>query len=158
MSSGEVGWKLSVNQARACRRRGSRRKSYSRSIRFTSSYVIWAMANPPGLTCRIRLRGFLQRIRYAGKFDALHARYGYALLEKLRLNAAPQLPRHFILARRRGSHLQSNRGSMSVKILNAQDPWHIHKRSEEHTSELQSRGHLVCRLLLEKKNKIRLSA
>src|SRR5437870_4413790 len=27
-------------------------------------------------------------------------------------------------------------------------------RSEEHTSELQSRGHLVCRLLHEKKNKI----
>src|SRR5690625_6307562 len=27
-----------------------------------------------------------------------------------------------------------------------------HIRSEEHTSELQSRGHLVCRLLLEKKN------
>src|SRR5690625_5727416 len=25
----------------------------------------------------------------------------------------------------------------------------IHDRSEEHTSELQSRGHLVCRLLLE---------
>src|SRR5690625_7021789 len=28
--------------------------------------------------------------------------------------------------------------------------WRIHARSEEHTSELQSRGHLVCRLLLEK--------
>src|SRR5215208_8201676 len=28
-------------------------------------------------------------------------------------------------------------------------------RSEEHTSELQSRGHLVCRLLLEKKKKKR---
>src|SRR5437870_9829772 len=28
-------------------------------------------------------------------------------------------------------------------------------RSEEHTSELQSRGHLVCRLLLEKKNTFR---
>src|SRR5439155_14588851 len=27
------------------------------------------------------------------------------------------------------------------------------KRSEEHTSELQSRGHLVCRLLLEKKKR-----
>src|SRR5437660_8171887 len=27
--------------------------------------------------------------------------------------------------------------------------WYL--RSEEHTSELQSRGHLVCRLLLEKK-------
>src|SRR5690554_6984432 len=29
-------------------------------------------------------------------------------------------------------------------------PW----RSEEHTSELQSRPHLVCRLLLEKKKKV----
>src|SRR5690625_6016792 len=28
-------------------------------------------------------------------------------------------------------------------------------RSEEHTSELQSRGHLVCRLLLEKKKEIK---
>src|SRR5437870_13597796 len=27
----------------------------------------------------------------------------------------------------------------------------LNPRSEEHTSELQSRGHLVCRLLLEKK-------
>src|SRR2546421_9746667 len=31
--------------------------------------------------------------------------------------------------------------------------FHISKRSEEHTSELQSRSDLVCRLLLEKKNK-----
>src|SRR5690554_8045821 len=30
----------------------------------------------------------------------------------------------------------------------------VHLRSEEHTSELQSRPHLVCRLLLEKKKKI----
>src|SRR5690625_6705900 len=29
----------------------------------------------------------------------------------------------------------------------------MRRRSEEHTSELQSRGHLVCRLLLEKKKK-----
>src|SRR5690625_6427303 len=29
----------------------------------------------------------------------------------------------------------------------------FHIRSEEHTSELQSRGHLVCRLLLAKKTK-----
>src|SRR5437870_6047547 len=29
--------------------------------------------------------------------------------------------------------------------------WPLKLRSEEHTSELQSRGHLVCRLLLEKK-------
>src|SRR5439155_6820314 len=29
----------------------------------------------------------------------------------------------------------------------------LNARSEEHTSELQSRGHLVCRLLLEKKKR-----
>src|SRR5690625_2453195 len=32
----------------------------------------------------------------------------------------------------------------------------IYPRSEEHTSELQSRGHLVCRLLLEKKKHLNL--
>src|SRR5687768_17960379 len=38
------------------------------------------------------------------------------------------------------------------------ESWHLQQtphgpRSEEHTSELQSRLHLVCRLLLEKKKK-----
>src|SRR5690349_22714053 len=32
-------------------------------------------------------------------------------------------------------------------------PWLLRRRSEEHTSELQSRRDLVCRLLLEKKKK-----
>src|SRR5690606_41221769 len=32
-------------------------------------------------------------------------------------------------------------------------PDHVRQRSEEHTSELQSRENLVCRLLLEKKKK-----
>src|SRR3712207_7968298 len=34
--------------------------------------------------------------------------------------------------------------------------WGRPARSEEHTSELQSRQYLVCRLLLEKKNKFRI--
>src|SRR5690348_17891521 len=33
----------------------------------------------------------------------------------------------------------------------SQTPWWEYQRSEEHTSELQSPVHLVCRLLLEKK-------
>src|SRR2546422_3858969 len=45
-------------------------------------------------------------------------------------------------------------GLVGVRVphLNPQ-VWHAHshERSEEHTSELQSRLHLVCRLLLEKK-------
>src|SRR5437870_6157133 len=36
-------------------------------------------------------------------------------------------------------------------LLFAVRPYDPVSRSEEHTSELQSRGHLVCRLLLEKK-------
>src|SRR3712207_8102596 len=36
--------------------------------------------------------------------------------------------------------------------LAARERRHVPFRSEEHTSELQSRQYLVCRLLLEKKN------
>src|SRR3712207_8215668 len=44
------------------------------------------------------------------------------------------------------SHLGS---AFSIEPLLTQSAW----RSEEHTSELQSRQYLVCRLLLEKKKK-----
>src|SRR5690625_6144726 len=39
-----------------------------------------------------------------------------------------------------------------------QNPVPGRDRSEEHTSELQSRGHLVCRLLLDKKKKTQIEA
>src|SRR2546425_7656417 len=54
-----------------------------------------------------------------------------------------------------GQNLDTN----SHRVLDAEglvlapafvDP-HVHLRSEEHTSELQSLAYLVCRLLLEKK-------
>src|SRR2546429_5514156 len=58
---------------------------------------------------------------------------------------------------RRGGY-QSN-GNCGATCLSA---WHhqhhesgCQPRSEEHTSELQSRLHLVCRLLLEKKKQIK---
>src|SRR5690625_6293525 len=38
-----------------------------------------------------------------------------------------------------------------MKEMREKENEKIKMRSEEHTSELQSRGHLVCRLLLEKK-------
>src|SRR5690625_6856478 len=41
--------------------------------------------------------------------------------------------------------------SFVVVILVGDEVAGLTGRSEEHTSELQSRGHLVCRLLLEKK-------
>src|SRR5690554_7161092 len=41
--------------------------------------------------------------------------------------------------------------SVAATTQPKQTPARFEKRSEEHTSELQSRPHLVCRLLLEKK-------
>src|SRR5690625_5609023 len=43
--------------------------------------------------------------------------------------------------------------SLNENAIEAWKPISSQYRSEEHTSELQSRGHLVCRLLLEKKKK-----
>src|SRR5690625_6894764 len=43
------------------------------------------------------------------------------------------------------------RGSWLMPTTRFQPSSSMRSRSEEHTSELQSRGHLVCRLLLEKK-------
>src|SRR5690625_6944696 len=84
----------------------------------------------------------------------------------------PRLPRSAVIDRP-GRHAPAKR------VEHRQRPWHVHRtghqqpgltgtgsdglegqqallvraagRSEEHTSELQSRGQLVCRLLLEKK-------
>src|SRR5690625_171730 len=50
----------------------------------------------------------------------------------------------------------SYRAVSGAVIANASSEQGGQGRSEEHTSELQSRGHLVCRLLLEKKNNERL--
>src|SRR2546425_1601433 len=43
-----------------------------------------------------------------------------------------------------------------ARVCRREDPDRRRRRSEEHTSELQSLAYLVCRLLLEKKKKIKL--
>src|SRR5207253_10976545 len=48
---------------------------------------------------------------------------------------------------------RASQGGLSVGDTYTINGFAAKNRSEEHTSELQSRGHLVCRLLLEKKNK-----
>src|SRR5687768_17822640 len=58
-------------------------------------------------------------------------------------------------ARRAGVDLKPpKKGTVSSKTRKSAES----ARSEEHTSELQSRLHLVCRLLLEKKKKIKKQA
>src|SRR5258707_790429 len=44
-----------------------------------------------------------------------------------------------------------NRAEIERTLLKPPAAWEAYERSEEHTSELQSRQYLVCRLLLEKK-------
>src|SRR5439155_22615476 len=68
---------------------------------------------------------------------------------------APRLSRRRAAAGRRRADMRTLVLTIVVAVLAAVSPWGTPAaaRSEEHTSELQSRGHLVCRLLLEKKKK-----
>src|SRR2546422_5460891 len=73
------------------------------------------------------------------------------LLEMRRLRLLVQLEK------RRGSrvialvHRQETMSFLGFPLMRYIDVNDSEERSEEHTSELQSRLHLVCRLLLEKK-------
>src|SRR5438034_3941519 len=58
-----------------------------------------------------------------------------------------------VLRAGRGGRLTTLAGRGSLRQRAAGRSWRV-SRSEEHTSELQSHSELVCRLLLEKKNKI----
>src|SRR5690554_1967500 len=49
--------------------------------------------------------------------------------------------------------IAANHKSDIMEVYNfGNKEFHYYHRSEEHTSELQSRPHLVCRLLIEKKS------
>src|SRR5438105_12780668 len=52
-------------------------------------------------------------------------------------------------------HLAGGDAAAEPVDVGEREALHVAARSEEHTSELQSRVDLVCRLLLEKKNKDR---
>src|SRR5690625_6232895 len=58
---------------------------------------------------------------------------------------------YFYIADRKGDMIIA--AGYNVYPREIEEVLYEYERSEEHTSELQSRGHLVCRLLLEKKNR-----
>src|SRR5258707_4335415 len=63
-----------------------------------------------------------------------------------------EVPRHHI-RRLLVSHVRQGQKRLLAAVIPSRfEPGDQHLRSEEHTSELQSRQYLVCRLLLEKKN------
>src|SRR3712207_8714590 len=72
------------------------------------------------------------------------------------LSTARRAPHRNVLARARSPHSPappSHRGLHDMAFFTSSAPalGALEIRSEEHTSELQSRQYLVCRLLLEKK-------
>src|SRR5690625_6594303 len=66
-------------------------------------------------------------------------------------NKLPSKENLMQLANEKARWFSKDKREVLVKELQEQNKFL--SRSEEHTSELQSRGHLVCRLLLEKKKK-----
>src|SRR5690554_8108980 len=71
--------------------------------------------------------------------------YAYLADNARRVDRPAQQPRHECRATLRATREPAGNGKPGTQA----------GRSEEHTSELQSRPHLVCRLLLEKKKQIR---
>src|SRR5690554_7187721 len=77
--------------------------------------------------------------------------FPYTTLFRSHIENIPN-PRRFMSAVRVASRTKPVIAVKSGRVPESE--WFAHElpRSEEHTSELQSRPHLVCRLLLEKKN------
>src|SRR5688572_31654106 len=75
------------------------------------------------------------------------------LSRRHRTAARPRRRGRFHLAPAGEKDLDAARADADQPLLRGLDPHAVLLRSEEHTSELQSQSNLVCRLLLEKKNK-----
>src|SRR2546422_3531026 len=68
-------------------------------------------------------------------------------------NLIPVIGEHYI-AGKFPKHLVPQMAELGLFGANLPEEYGCAGRSEEHTSELQSRLHLVCRLLLEKKKNV----
>src|SRR5947209_16527150 len=72
--------------------------------------------------------------------------------EKNNRSPMPLLNRKSPSSVKRPAQAEKRCHELRCRTFSPADDWFFAWRSEEHTSELQSRQYLVCRLLLEKKN------
>src|SRR5256884_613156 len=94
----------------------------------------------------------IQKRSYPNSFGGQHALEGYELVESLELLKHAPVIAEEAAALHAAAQCPEKFGTLV--LAGNQLGLQIHEsRSEEHTSELQSRLHLVCRLLLEKKKK-----
>src|SRR5690625_4533050 len=84
-------------------------------------------------------------LRTAAEYEQVHVLAGGS-----NIVFHPHVDGLVVAIRTRGIQLVKEDAQAHYVEVEAGECWHDF-RSEEHTSELQSRGHLVCRLLLEKK-------
>src|SRR5690554_7363504 len=113
---------------------------------FFSSFVIISCWMVSGLSAQTGGNGSIRTVvidpGHGGKDPG--AVYGSAKEKDIVLDIALKL----------GNHIRTAYPGVKVIYTRDKDVFvPLFQRSEEHTSELQSRPHLVCRLLLEKKKK-----
>src|ERR1041384_3526019 len=104
-----------------------------------------------------RTRGVLRRTMEREGWDVAEAEHGRLALDRVRERAPDLVLLDLMMPEMNGfeflgalreweAHTEPRAAAVPVVVITA-------KRSEEHTSELQSLAYLVCRLLLEKKKK-----
>src|SRR5690625_7047031 len=89
------------------------------------------------------------RLRFFSPFSTLSGDYLDKVLDKAKVLDVPKGKIIFPRGKTLPDSLYLLEGEVDLVSASFE-----RSRSEEHTSELQSRGHLVCRLLLEKKKNI----
>ena len=125
----------------------------------TDSHVTWQLKKSiPEIPSPLFYQDRLYLVRNGGVLAAVDAAQGEILYRK-RLGGSGMYSASPVVANDH-LYLASDQGLVSVVKTGDYELVHQHDlkeavlvtRSEEHTSELQSRRNLVCRLLLEKKN------
>src|SRR5471030_2389712 len=106
------------------------------------SPAVWILAANPCQARRVGNGSVVRDSRQAGSGEAFPG-----------LPAGARPPADRRRSRRRQDHASPRAGPLGVVPLPSAAVYQRYARSEEHTSELQSLRHLVCRLLLEKKKK-----
>src|SRR5258708_9155442 len=139
---------------------GPRRSGKTTLLRRVFPKAAYHLLEDPGTVARLRAdpRFFLDEVRFPAILDEIQNVPEILNYVRARIDQAPRKTGQWLLTGSQEAPLmkgitESMAGRAAVLQLLPFSLAETRKRSEEHTSELQSPDHLVCRLLLEKKKK-----